>query len=129
MRSFERLVFYPAYCTRCYEHLLMNSLEDPCPICKQSDRIRHSIKDEDREDIMADPKKKKDKKKKILKEINREFNEAVTALQNSLVSLRIVTKYIQYDLEATRRENKVLKDKLQKYEGQNNQSTDSQSKT
>lgn len=114
-KNFERLVFYPAYCMRCYEHLLMNSLEDPCPICKRNDRIRHSIKDKDREDIMTEPKKKK-----TPKEINQEFNESITALQDSLASLRIVTKYMQYDLEATRRENKALKKKLQKYEGESN---------
>ena len=77
---------------------------------------------------MANPEKKKDKKKKTPEEINREFNEAITALQNSLASLRVVTKYMQYDLEATRRENKILTDKLQKYEGQSNKPTDSPSK-
>ena len=67
---------------------------------------------------MGDP----NKKKKTPKQINAEFNKSLALLQESLASLRVVVKYMQLDLEATRRENKALKDRLAKYE------PDSQSK-
>lgn len=75
-------------------------------------------------------------KKKTPKEINAEFNKSLALLQESLASLRVVVKYMQLDLEATRRENetlkkksafdleavncknKALKDRLAKYEGE-----------
>jgi len=69
---------------------------------------------------MGDPNKKK-----TPKEINAEFNKSLALLQESLASLRVVVKYMQLDLEATRRENKALekdnaalKAKLAKYEGE-----------
>lgn len=69
------------------------------------------------------------KRRKTPKEINAEFNKSLVLLQESLASLRVVVKYMQLDLEATRRENEVLekdnaalKAKLAKYE------PDSQSK-
>jgi len=110
MKNSERLIFYPAYCSRCFEHLILKSLEDPCTICGKRDRIRHSIK---KEDIMGDPKQKK-----TPEQINKEFTRSLSMLQESLASLRVVVKYMQLDLEATRRENKALKDRLVKYEGE-----------
>ena len=53
------------------------------------------------------------KKKKTSKQINKEFTRSLSLLQESLASLRVVVKYMQYDLEATKRENKVLKDRLE----------------
>lgn len=61
---------------------------------------------------MGDPNNKK-----TPKEINREFARSLNLLQESLASLRVVVKYMQFDLESTRRENETLKAKLAKYEG------------
>jgi len=121
MKNSEQLVFYPAYCTRCFEHLLLKSLKDPCVICGKTDRVRHTIK---KEDIMGTPENKNKKKKvKTVKQINAAFNKSLNLLQESLASLRVIVKYMQLDLEATRRENKVLLERLAKYEGES-QSTD-----
>lgn len=66
---------------------------------------------------MGDPKNKsKNKKPKTAKEINAVFTKSLALLQESLASLRVVVKYMQLDLEATRRENETLKDRLAKYE-------------
>lgn len=112
----EQLVFYPAYCTRCFEHLILKSLKNPCIICGKIDKIRHTIK---KEDIMGTPENKnKNKKSKTAKQINTAFNKSLNLLQESLASLRVVVKYMQLDLEATRRENEALKDRLAKYEGE-----------
>lgn len=125
MKNSKQLVFYPAYCTRCFEHLILKSLKDPCIICGKRDKVIHAIKEED---IMGTPENKN--KKKTPKEINAEFNKSLALLQESLASLRVVVKYMQLDLEATRRENKALekenaalKTKLAKYE-QDSQSKD-----
>jgi len=69
---------------------------------------------------MGDPNEKK--KRKTPEQINKEFTRSLNLLQESLASLRVVVKYMQLDLEATRRENKTLKKRVVKYE------SDSQSK-
>ena len=46
-----------------------------------------------------------------------ELTEKLGNLQSSLDSLRLGLKYLIFDLEATRRENKELRKKLDKYEG------------
>lgn len=82
MKNSKQLVFYPAFCNRCHEHLLMKSLKDPCTICGKRDRIRHSIK---KEDIMGTPEDKSKKKKvKTTKQINAAFNRSLNLLQESL---------------------------------------------
>lgn len=64
----------------------------------------------------------KKKKAKTAKQINATFTRSLNLLQESLASLQVVVKYMAFDLEATKRENKALLKKLAKYEG------DSQSK-
>lgn len=66
---------------------------------------------------MGEPDKDKDKgkDKKSPQQINREFAMSLTALQDSLASLMVVVKYMQYDLEQTKLENVDLKRELKKY--------------
>jgi len=104
MKNSKQLIFYPVYCTRCFQYLILKSLKDPCIICGKTDKIVHSIKEKNR---ITNSER-----------INKKFIWSLFSLQKSIDSLRIIMKYMQFDLEATRRENKSLKKKLTKYEGE-----------
>lgn len=43
------------------------------------------------------------------------LSHAMAAMQESLDSLRVGLKYVVFDLEATKRENQQLRDRLHKY--------------
>jgi len=65
---------------------------------------------------MGEPNENKENKdKKTPQQINREFAASMVALQDSLGSLMVVVKYMQYDLEQTKLENVDLKRELKKY--------------
>jgi len=53
---------------------------------------------------------------KLRRKTNKNFLMLLNELQTSIESLRIMVKYMQFDLEATRRENVVLKEQLRQYE-------------
>jgi len=53
---------------------------------------------------------------KLRRKTNKNFLMLLNELQTSIESLRIMVKYMQFDLEATRRENMVLKEQLRQYE-------------
>lgn len=44
------------------------------------------------------------------------LNKAVAEFENQMDMLRVLIKYLLFDVEATRRERDVLADRLQRYE-------------
>ena len=54
--------------------------------------------------------------KKLREASYKEFINSLNSLQEAVESLRVMVKYLQFDLEATQRENAVLKERLQQYE-------------
>lgn len=56
------------------------------------------------------------KLKELRKVVNKEFTDSLKALENSIDILRVIVKYLQFDVEATRRENEALRVLLRQYE-------------
>lgn len=100
--SNEHFIFYPIFCKRCQLRSLVKTLDEPCPQCKKSDQVRSSCKDKIKTEI-----------KQQLHKTDKQFNDILNKLVNELDTLRVLVKYQTFDLEATRRENKYLRNLLE----------------